>query len=472
MPQRGGLRLAVAALTCAVGLGTAASASANELTLWACHAPDGTPLGAAPFGGATTFGGGCDAAGTGFDAGGVSAASGTNGFNLRVPPGLVLKQALITRRTTGLGSEGGTGRYSATFKWYTGPDTARVPHSAELDSATTDVSGDVTADAPDSGLASDGSVQFAITGTGASADFQRVGLKVDDPSDPTASVGGIGNSISAPAIDPTKPSGEDNDGFTHVAVWANDNGAGLWKADLYVDGAKAGTVEYVNDGDAGLDCVTALDAGMALPLDNDCQHNSRKSIKLDSTQWADGPHTLAVKLYDASGRVSDVLKDYATTFVNHPDHGNPSANLQIGSGNTTQQNGSGSTNNNGSGGVAGESTTSCNSPRLSMELSQKPLKVSKGVPVLVSGKRYRFRGKLTCLVGTHRKSAPAKTAVELFNTIGKRTYRKGGATVRNAGAITMILSYKSSRTLVFRYTNPDGRRSQVKLKIKVVKKSR
>src|SRR5262249_41612427 len=126
----------------------------------------------------------------------------------------------------------------------------------------------------------------------------------------------------------------------------------------------------------------------------------------------------------------------------------------------------------GSGGVAGAESTSCNSPRLSMELSQRPLKVSRGVPVLVSGKRYRFRGKLTCLVGTKRRSAPVKTGIELLNTIGKRTYRKGGTTVRTNGKITIILSYKSSRTLVFRYTNPDGRRSQVKLKIKVVKKSK
>jgi hypothetical protein len=94
------------------------------------------------------------------------------------------------------------------------------------------------------------------------------------------------------------------------------------------------------------------------------------------------------------------------------------------------------------------------------------------VPVLLSGKRYRFRGKLTCLIDGKRRSASPKTPIELLNTIGKHTYRKGGATVRDKGAITLILAYKSSRTLVFRYTNPDGRRSQVKLKIKVVKKSR
>ncbi len=436
MPQRGGLKLSVFALTCAVGLVTAGSASANEFVM---------------------------------EAGAMHVASGSNA-TVGVPPGLVLKQALLTRSTTF--PEGSGGAYSATFKWYTGPDNAKVLHTQELESATTSVSGDASPAVPDAPVGADGQIAFSVTGAGASADFQRIGLKFDDPSDPTASVGGIGNTISKPAINPDD---SESDGFTHVAVWANDNGAGLWKAVLYVDGQQAGSVEYVNDGNAGLQCVQALDAGNPLPLNNDCQHNGQKFIRLDSTLWSDGPHTLAVKLWDASGRVADVLKDYKTEFRNGKDPKNCSPNcsspLSIGSGTTTQENGSGS-NGTGTGGVAGASATSCNSPRLSMELSQKPLKVSKGVPVLVSGKRYRFRGKLTCLVGTKRKSASPKTPIELLNTIGKRTYRKGGATVRDKGAITLILSYKSSRTLVFRYTNPDGRRSQVKLKIKVVKKSR
>lgn len=436
MPQRGGLRLAVFALTCAFGMATAGSASAKEIVL---------------------------------EAGAMHVAPGLSP-TVNVPPGLVLKQALLTRSTTF--PEGVSGRYSATFKWYTGPDNARVLNTRELDWATTNVTaGDVTADAPESDANSGGTIAFAITGDGASADVQRIGLKLDDAFDPTAAVGGIGNTISKPEIDPKKKIDESNDGYTHVAVWANDNGAGLWYAELFVDGNSAGRVEYVNDGDAGGNCVRTLNAGGTLPLNNDCQHNGLKSIKLDSTLWNDGAHTLDVKLHDASGRVADVLKGYQTTFLNHPDHGNPSADLNIGSGGSAQPNGSGN-GNNGTGGVAGASATSCNSPRLSMELSQRPLKVSKGVPVLLSGKRYRYRGKLTCLINGKRRSASPKTPIELLNTIGKRTYRKGGATVRGKGAITLILAYKSSRTLVFRYTNPDGRRSQVKLKIKVVKKRR
>jgi hypothetical protein len=436
MPQRGGLRLSAIALTCAVGLGAPASASAKEVTLWS------GPLHVAP-----------------------GSAAGVN-----VPPGLVLKRVLLTRSTTF--PEGAGGQYAATFRWYTGPDTARVLHTQVLDSATASVNGDVTADAPDTQAGADGSIVFDITGAGASADVDKIGLVLDDGFDPTAAVGGIGNTIMKPEIDPKDP---ESDGFTHVAVWANDVGAGLWKAELYVDGQPAGSVKYVNAAGAGQNCVNALDSGTPLPLQNDCQLSSNKFIRLDSTLWPDGPHTLAVKLYDASGRVADVLEGYQTEFKNGRDPKNCSpacsSQLPVGSGGTAQGNGSGS-GGNGSGGVAGASATSCNSPRLSMQLSQKPLKVSKSVPVLVSGKRYRFRGKLTCLVGGKRRSAAAKTPIELLNTIGKKTYRKGGATVRSGGAITMILSYKSSRTLVFRYTNPDGRRTQVKLKIKVVKKSR
>ena len=448
MPQRGGLRLSVFALTCAVGLVTAASASAKDVVM---------------------------------EAGAMHVAPGSSA-TVRVPPGLVLKQALITRSTTF--PEGVDGSYSATFKWYTGPQSHRDPiHAQVIDSATTSVNGDVTAAAPANEIGSDGQLVFDVTGAGAVADVQRLGLVFDDAFDPTAAIGGIGpgNNVSNPVV-------KDENGQTSilpadVSVWASDVGAGLWKAELYVDDRLVGTLEYVDADGTGRNCVDALNRGAPLPVNNDCLHSysgeTAKPIKFDSTTWPDGSplpdgkHTATVKLYDAAGRIAEPVKDAEFTITNHPiTCGNPCDRpLSIGSGSSSQQTG-GSNGGNGSGGVAGESATSCTSPRLSMELSQKPLKVSKGVLVLRSGKRYRFRGKLTCLVGTKRRSAPVKTPIELFNTIGKRTYRKGGATVRANGKITIILAYKSSRTLVFRYTNPDGRRSQVKLKIKVVKTSR
>ena len=38
------------------------------------------------------------------------------------------------------------------------------------------------------------------------------------------------------------------------------------------------------------------------------------------------------------------------------------------------------------------------------------------------------------------------------------------------GKLTVILAYKSSRTVIFRFTSSDNKRSQVSIKIKVEKK--
>jgi hypothetical protein len=210
-------------------------------------------------------------------------------------------------------------------------------------------------------------------------------------------------------------------------------------------------------------------AQIDLPLGADCPSNGRRTMDIDTNRYFDGDHRLTVLLYDAAGHKVTLVGERPFKLTNHPNPGSSTATLSIGSGNTGQQNGSRGSGGGGSSGVAGASSTSCNSPRLSLELSQKPLKVSNGVPVLKSGKRYRYRGRLTCVLNGKRRSAAPKTRIDLLNTVGKRTLVKGGTTVRAQGQITIILAYKSSRTLIFRYTNPDGKQSQVKLKIKIVK---
>jgi hypothetical protein len=431
MPSRGGLRLSVFAMTCAVGLATASSASAGDVVLWACHGPTGEPLGAAPFGGAPEYGGGCAVSGTD----GVRSQS----FGLIVRPDLVLEQVMVERGTSGLGSEGGANRYSGTYR------------GVEFDGSSTDVSGAVTRPIAPAGDFDGGFVKFSASGVGTSVSVQRVGLTVADTKAPSGAVS-LANHM---------------DGSRKIGVTANDAGVGLDRAELYVDGALVGTGKFPST-----NCKDIVPGGMIdLPIANDCPAHGDTTIDFDTNQVADGPHTLVVRAYDAAGNAADLVSGYATEILNHPNLGSNSADLSIGSGNAPQQNGSGS-GSGGSGGVAGASATSCGSPRLSMELSQKPLKISKGVPVLKYGKRYRFRGRLTCVVDGKRRSAAVKTPIELLNTIGKKTYRKTGAAVRSKGAITLVLAYKSSRTLVFRYTNADGKRTQVKLKIKVTKKSR
>ncbi|MGG7380136.1 hypothetical protein ACQ7B2_15700, partial [Escherichia coli] len=84
---------------------------------------------------------------------------------------------------------------------------------------------------------------------------------------------------------------------------------------------------------------------------------------------------------------------------------------------------------NPGGAVLGASAGGCVKPKLSMRLRQKPLRIKHGVPVLVKGKRYRFTGRLTCLVNGKQHSAPKHTHIQLRALLRHRSYLKGRATV-------------------------------------------
>jgi hypothetical protein len=105
-----------------------------------------------------------------------------------------------------------------------------------------------------------------------------------------------------------------------------------------------------------------------------------------------------------------------------------------------------------------------------MFLDQKPLRVSKGVPVLLKNKRYRFTGRLTCLVGNKRTSAAKGSKIALRNVVGRRTHTVKGTTVKSGGKITITLKYASSRTLEFRYTNGEGKTSKVRIKVRIAQR--
>jgi hypothetical protein len=451
MPLRGGLRLSVIATTCAAALAAAGTARANDVVMWTCHLPDGTPLTTAPFGGSQVFAAGCANASTTLEAGGLEATPGSS-LNLGVPQNVTLEQVQMTRSAT-LG-EGGS--YATTFTT-SGPATTLESSSANVPAG--DVTLPVTATEPA------GTVTISASGTGSKADVQRLGIKVSDTAKPYAVVGVGGDVANNPkAEDPRVP----------IEVRATDVGAGLQRAEAWIDGQLAAVGTY---GDGSCKDLTPNDAQVDLRWGANCPLSDVITLRFDSTLYPDGPHRLDVKVFDIAGNEFDSPLDglgpnHTFTITNHPvTCGNPCDRpLNIGSGSTPQQNGSGNNNNNnGSGGVAGVSATSCPSPKLSMELSQKPLRISHGVPVLKYGKRYRFRGRLTCVVNHKRVSAAKSTRIDLLNKVGKKTVTKGGTTVRHSGRITIILAYKSSRTLTFRYTNPDGKRSQVKIRIKVAK---
>jgi hypothetical protein len=129
-------------------------------------------------------------------------------------------------------------------------------------------------------------------------------------------------------------------------------------------------------------------------------------------------------------------------------------------------------NPGGSGGVLGGSATSCASPKLSMLLSQKPVRVRKGAVVLVRGKKYRFTGRLTCLVRDKRVSAPKKTKIQAFAIVKGRTTPKGTALVGSGGRIAIRLASPSARTLEFRFRSADGKIARVRIKVQTVEPPR
>ena len=122
--------------------------------------------------------------------------------------------------------------------------------------------------------------------------------------------------------------------------------------------------------------------------------------------------------------------------------------------------------------MAGAQASACRSPRLSVELDSKPLRITRGVPVLLAGKKYRFDGRLTCVVDRKRRSAPKRTRIEILNKVGKRTVKKPVARIGESGRLKLQLKVPSSpstRTLIFRFRNTTGQRTQVSIKIRVAK---
>ena len=66
----------------------------------------------------------------------------------------------------------------------------------------------------------------------------------------------------------------------------------------------------------------------------------------------------------------------------------------------------------------------------------KPLRVAKDRPVLQANKRYRFEGRLTCVIKGKRLSAPKRTRIEVFNKVGRKTVSKPATRLGAAGSST------------------------------------
>lgn len=261
---------------------------------------------------------------------------------------------------------------------------------------------------------------------------------VDAPGDIEAPRGAVGGIVSPAA------------GTLTLSVRATDAGSGLASVQARVDGAVVAAADL-----GGVDSVEDVALAIATPA------------------FPDGTHQVQVSATDVAGNTG-VLVDQPLVFGNTPLVRSSTAVLTLGSADVPAPSG-GVIGAGGGGAVAGAGGTgtgsggalACRSPRLSMFLKNKPLRISKGVPVLRRNGRYRFSGTLTCLVNGRRVHAPSGVVVGLYNQIGKKTYRKSGITTRSNGAVSIILSYPTSRVLDFRYTSLDGTTARVRIRIVV-----
>jgi hypothetical protein len=197
--------------------------------------------------------------------------------------------------------------------------------------------------------------------------------------------------------------------------------------------------------------------------------DQRVPLPLDTTHYADGVRQVVITIRDADGNTF-TIDTYVEVWNNRGPNCSPkcTAPLSIGSAGSPAQPPGG----NAGGGVQGTTKSSCLSPRLSMSLAQRPLRISHGVPVLLKGKSYRFTGRLTCLVGNKRRSAAKGARIDVRNVLSGTTHRRPGTKVGNGGKITVLLKYTSSRTIEFRYTNADGKSSKVRIKVRIAQRKR
>jgi hypothetical protein len=470
----------VLGVTAAV-LGVAAprASADNEVWLWACQGPDGSPLNfdAAnpPAGFQQNASGGTVTLGTPACSSAITGAltPGANGVPANAKAGVVwaapsntqIASVKIDRATHGFATAPAGDQQVYTLATAAGPVESRAAGDADFTGQLNkDISNSpATGDFVRLGVACDSN--SACGANGVSFDVSRVGMRLtestaDDGGNPHNAVGGTRTPVGG-ITDPNQP--VDDGRFLHLDIQATDGGAGLYYAQAYFEGQPVQT-QYFAAG-AGCQDMTPATPSVDLAYGAVCPTVSSAKMTVDAGVLPNGFHKLIVRVVDVLGHVKEFSQN--TEVLNNVDRGSSSQSLNIGTSgiNTTP----GSTNNNGgsSGGVAGASSQNCKTPRLSVVLADKPVKVRKGVPYLKAKKRYKFTGRLTCVINGKRKSAPKRARIDLQNKIGKKTYDKSGTTVASKGNFTIILAYRSSRTLIFRFTNSDGKRSQVSIKIRV-----
>lgn len=190
-----------------------------------------------------------------------------------------------------------------------------------------------------------------------------------------------------------------------------------------------------------------------------------------------GSHVLTVTVTDMAGRLSTLVEQTIEVQAPPPPAGNT---LTIGVANgRVGPHGELLPEEPGQGILSYKEESpppACPSPMLSMRLASRPLgRTRRHVPVLWWGRRYRFKGRLTCLDGRRRVSAPDGTSVRVLyqRHLCTRDHhrcvarsRKLTITVRK-GRLKVRLRMVFRGAIVFRYRPSHGESVQVRLRVAV-----
>lgn len=261
------------------------------------------------------------------------------------------------------------------------------------------------------------------------------------PAAPAAVTGTVGG-VAEPAS-----------GVLRLTVLASeDSTVGLRRASVKLAGrfVDAGTF-----GDPGCD-GSSPDPALA------CPGTGSVTLEVPTTAVPDGSHRLEVLVEDGAARVFSLF-DREIVVDNSPVLRETSVTLVLGS--SGLQSGPGSPGNGG--GPRGGRGNDCRSPRLTMSLDQPPLAFRGPVPVLRAGRYHRFRGRLTCVVGGRRRSAPRGTLVGVRNVSGGRTVVKPPLRVGAEGRIVARLRYWNSRVIVFEARSARGGIVRVRIPVRI-----
>jgi hypothetical protein len=238
-------------------------------------------------------------------------------------------------------------------------------------------------------------------------------------------------------------------GVLELTVQAVENeGVGLRRASVTLGGTALDTATFADP-----DCAPGA-----------CPAVGTVALTAPTYGVPEGPARLEVTVEDAAGTVTHVV-DQTITIANRQPTSTSTVTVSVGAGAKNPQTGPG-----GPGGPAGPpGTRGCASPRLSMFLAQRPLRIRRGVPVLAARRKYRFRGRLTCVVDGRRRAAKRGTLVQVRDRRKGRTIERPAARVKTGGAIVVRLAHRRSCAVVFRIRGAGGHLVRVRIPIRVVR---